>query len=255
MVKTPSDAVRALRVLPMLWMVVLGALVLSTHPLWSAEAPLAENQVVGEERVQILDRLAERMRDVTSLQASVVQRRRHPLLKGEAVSEGTLVFKKPNSLRWEVVKPERAIVVIDGRTLLIYYPDRKEAERRDLRADFASQAAVEFLMAGMTLDVAELEKRFQVDLFRESGRFTLLLTPRSQLVAKAVASVALVLDEGDAVPHQIVVVGPKGDRTETTLTHVIINPELRQDPFTLRLPPGVRVTDVGKPPEEGSGVR
>jgi outer membrane lipoprotein-sorting protein len=242
----PSDTVRSPAVL-ISGVAVVAALLLACRPLWSAEALPAENQIRGEERVQILDRLRERMRDVTTLQATVVQRKRHPLLKAEVVSEGTLLFKRPNRLRWEVDKPERAIIVIDGRTLLIYHPD--------LRADFGSRAAVEFLTAGMTLDVAELEKRFQVDLSRENGRLALMLTPRSQWVAQAVASVAMYQDEGDAVPRQIVVVGRKGDRTETTLTHVIVNPPFREDPFILRLGPEVRVTDVGKTADERDSGR
>ena len=48
------------------------------------------------------------------LQAAVVQRRRHPSLKGELVSEGTLSYRKPALLRWEVVRPESMIVVMDG---------------------------------------------------------------------------------------------------------------------------------------------
>jgi chaperone LolA len=248
------DTVRSPAVL-IAWVAVVAGLLFSCRPLWSAEAASPERQIQGEERVQVLDRLRERMRDVTTVQATVVQRKRHPLLKAEAISEGTLLFKRPNQLRWEVDKPERAIIVIDGRTLLVYRPDRKEAERRDLRADFGSRAAVEFLTAGMSLDVAELEKRFQVDLSRENGRLVLMLIPRSRWVAQAVASVAIYQDEEDAAPRQIVVVGQKGDRTETTLTHVIINPLLHEDPFTLRLGPGVRVTDVGKTADERDSGR
>jgi chaperone LolA len=250
----PSDTLRYPAVL-ILGGVAVAALQFFSRALQPAEALPLEDRIQGQERVQLLDKLRERMRDVTTLQATVVQRKRHPLLKAEAVSEGTLLFKRPNQLRWEVDRPERTIIVIDGRTLLVYHPDRKEAERRDLRADFGSRAAVEFLTAGMSLDVAEMEKRFQVDLYRESGKLVLRLTPRSQLVAQAIASVDIYQGEEDAVPWQIVVVGQKGDRTETTLTRVIINPQFREDPFSLRLDPEVRVTDVGKTVNERDNGR
>jgi outer membrane lipoprotein-sorting protein len=240
-----SDTVRSPAVL-IPWVAVVAAVMLSCRLLLAAEAATAEHQIQGEERVQVLDRLRERLRDVGTVRATVVQRKRHPLLKAEAVSEGTLLFKRPNQLRWEVDKPERTIIVIDGHTLLTYRPDRNEAERRDLRDDFGSHAAVEFLTSGMNLDVGELEKRFQVDLYRGNGRLLLMLTPRSRWVAQAVASVAIYQHEDEAVPQQIVVVGQKGDRTETTLTHVIINPHFPEDSFSPRLAPGVRVTDVGK---------
>jgi outer membrane lipoprotein carrier protein len=237
------------------WVAVVTAFLFSCRPLGVAEAAPAENAIQGEERAQILDRLRERQREVTTVRATVVQRKRHPLLRSEASSEGTFLFKRPNLVRWEVDKPERTIILIDGHTLLIYRPDGNEAERRDLRGDVASRAAAEFLTSGMSLDLPALEKRFQVDLYRENGRLALRLTPRSRLVAQAVASVTIYQDEMEAIPRQIVVVGQKGERTETTLTHVIINPHVPEDAFSVRLGPGVHVTDVGKPAGEGGSDR
>ncbi len=237
------------------WVAVVAAFLFSCRPVGSTEIVPAENHIQGAERVQVLDRLQKRQRDVTAVRATVVQRKRHPLLTAEAISEGTLLFKRPNQVRWEVEKPERTILVIDGHTLLTYHPDRNEAERRDLRDDFGSRATVDFLISGMSLDVGELEKRFQVDLYRGNGRLLLMLTPRSRWVAQAVTSVAIYQHEGEAVPRRIVVVGQKGDRTDTTLTHVIINPHFPEDAFSLRLGPEVRVTDVRKPAGERDSGR
>ena len=228
------------------WVGVVAAILFFWSPLGAGEAVPADSQIQGKERVEVIERLQERQRDVTSVRATVVQRKRHPLLTAEVISEGTLLFKRPNQVRWEVNRPDRTIIVIDGRTLLSYHPDRREAERRDLREDFGARAAVDFLTTGISLSVAELEKRFRVDLYRENEQLVLMLIPRSRLVAQAVASVAIRQGAEDAIPRQIVIVGQKGDRTEITLTHVTINPHLPEDAFTLRLGPEVRVTDVGK---------
>jgi len=233
---------------------VLAALLLSCGTLW-VTATLAGTPLQGEERARAIEGLRARQREVGTLRATVVQRKRHPLLKGEVVTEGTLLFSRPNRLRWEVATPERTTIVIDDQALVIYHPDRKEAERRDLRDDFGSRAVVDFLTAGMNLDVAELEKRFQVDLYRDDGRLSLVLTPRSRWVARAIASVTITQDEADALPRQIVVVGQKGDRTETSLAHAVVNPPLAEDAFTLRLGPEVRVVDVRRLGQEGAGGR
>jgi outer membrane lipoprotein-sorting protein len=209
-----------------------------------AATPVA-SPLEGSARVEAIERLQEQQRHIASLRATVVQKKRHPLLAAEAVSEGTLLFQKPNRVRWEVGKPDRVVIVIDGRTLTTYRPDRQEAERRDLGSDFGARGAVEFLTAGMSLAVPELEKRFQVDLHREDGQLVLLLTPRSRWVAQAVASVALYRQDQDSVPGRIVISGPRGDRTEITLTDVVINPPVAEEAFALRLGPEVRVTNLG----------
>ncbi len=225
----------------------VAAMLLSCGPIQAAEAVPAGAPLQGEERARAIERLRTQQRDVSTLRAAVVQKRQHPLLKGEVTTEGTLLFSRPARIRWEMARPERMIVTIDGQTLLVYHPDRKEAERRDLRGDLGSRAALEFLAAGMSLDVAEMEKRFQVDLYRHDGQLTLWLTPRSRLVAQVIASVAITQHDGDVIPRQIVVAGQKGDRTETLLTHVTVNPPLPDAAFALRLGPDVRVVEVGRP--------
>jgi outer membrane lipoprotein carrier protein len=238
-----------------LWVAVVAALLFSWGPLGAGDAAPAQSPIQGKERAEIIDNLQERQRAVTSIRATVIQKKRDPLLAAEAISEGTLLFKRPNLVRWEVNKPDRTIILIDDRTLLTYHPDRKEAERRDLRDDFGARAAVEFFTAGMSFAVADLEKRFQVDLYREHELVVVRLTPRSRFVAQAVASVAIYQHEADAVPRQIVVLGQKGDRTELTLTGVSINPRFPADAFSLHLGPEVRVTDVGKFASEGGSGR
>ena len=233
---------------------VLAALLLSCGTLW-VTATLAGTPLQGEERARAIEGLRARQREVGTLRATVVQRKRHPLLKGEVVTEGTLLFSRPNRLRWEVATPERTTIVIDDQALVIYHPDRKEAERRDLRDDFGSRAVVDFLTAGMNLDVAELEKRFQVDLYRDDGRLSLVLTPQSRWVARAITSVTITQEDADPLPRQIVVVGQKGDRTETLLAHAVVNPPLAEDAFTLRLGPEVRVAEVRRPGQESAGGR
>lgn len=224
----------------------IAALVLTWWTPGGLEAAPAHAPIEGKERIEVIERLQAQQRQIASLRATVVQRKRHPLLAAEAVSEGTFLFQKPNRVRWEVDKPDRAVMVIDGRSLVTYRPDRQEAERRDLGADFGARAAVEFLTSGMSLAVTELEKRFQVDMHREDGLLVLVLTPRSRWAAKAVASVTLFRQDRDAVPSRIVISGQHGDRTEITLTDIVINPPVAEDAFALRLGPGVRVTDLSR---------
>jgi outer membrane lipoprotein-sorting protein len=223
---------------------VMAALVafLGTCPVASA-APTGR-PLEGDERIRAVQALQARQRDVASLRAAVVQRKRHPLLKDEVVTEGSLIVKRPDRVRWEMTRPERAIVVIEGNTLLVYHPERGEAERRDLRDDFGTRAAAEFLTAGFGLAVEDLERRFRVDVYREGGWLRFWLTPKSAWVAKVITEVVITQEDGDALPRRIVVVGAKGDRTETLLTDVTLNAPLPADAFALRLGPDVRVVDM-----------
>jgi outer membrane lipoprotein-sorting protein len=225
--------------------------------IWLLLAPLAAAAapVPDEERAQILAGLQEAQQRVTTLRAAVVQRKRHPLLKAEVVREGTLLLARPDRLRWEILRPERWTLVADGATLLVYRPDRREVERRDLRDDLSGRAALGFLLAGLRFDLAELERRFEVAVARETGQLRLTLAPRSRWLAQAVARIEIVQPDGDPVPSRFVVAGPRGDRTETRLGSLEINPRLAEDAFALRLGPGVRVVDARRAPDGADSGR
>jgi outer membrane lipoprotein-sorting protein len=226
---------------------VLLALLLAPRPNIAEETVPGGKTISGAERDRWFEEVRERQKRVTGLSAAVEQRKRDPLLKNEAVSRGKLSFRKPASLRWEVESPERMVMVMDGRTVTTYYPARKEAERRDIRDDFASRAALGFFESGISASLPELERRFRVDLFRSDDQVVLRLIPRSKMLSRAIASIRIDQDPAEGRPRRIVVEGARGDRTETTFSGVTLNPVFPSDTFALRLGPEVRVTETGGP--------
>ena len=231
------------------WIVsaILLSLLLAPRPTLAEETVPGGKPISGSERDRWFEEVRQRQKGVTGLSAAVVQRKRDPLLKDEAVSRGKLSFRKPASLRWEVESPERMIVVMDGRTVTTYYPTRKEAERRDMRDDFASRAALGFFESGISASLPELERRFHVELFRSDDRVVLRLIPHSKMLSRAIASIRIDQDPAEGRPRRIVVEGARGDRTETTFSGVTLNPDFPPDTFALRLGPEVRVTEPGEP--------
>ena len=223
------------------------ALLLFPRPGLAEETVPDGRTISGAERDRWFEGARERQKGVTGLSAAVVQRKRDPLLKNEAVSRGKLSFRKPASLRWEVESPERMVVVMDGRTVTTYYPKKKEAERRDMQDDFASRATLGFFESGISASLPELERRFRVDLFRSGDDVVLRLIPRSKMLSRVVASIRIHQDPVEGRPRRIVVEGARGDRTETTFSGVTLNPEFPPDTFSLRLGPEVRVTETGGP--------
>jgi outer membrane lipoprotein-sorting protein len=227
--------------------VLLLALLLSPRPNLAEETVPGGKTISGAERDRWFEEVRERQKGITGLSAAVVQRKRDPLLKNEAVSRGKLSFRKPASLRWEVESPERMVVVMDGRTVTTYHPKKKEAERKDMQDDFASRAALGFFESGISASLPELERRFRVDLFRSDDEVVLRLTPRSKMLSRVVASIRIHQDPVEGRPRRIVVEGARGDRTETTFSGVTINPDFPPDTFSLRLGPEVRITETGGP--------
>jgi len=223
------------------------ALFLAPRPILAEESVKDGKAISGAERDRWFEEARERQKGVTGLSATVVQRKRDPLLKSEAVSRGKMSFRRPSSLRWEVESPEKVVVVMDDKTVTTYYPTKKEAERRDIQDDFASRAALGFIESGISASFPELERRFHVGLFRADDQVVLRLIPRSKMLSRVIASIRIFQDPSDGRPRRIVVEGARGDRTETTFSGVNLNPDFPPGTFTLRLGPEVHVTETGGP--------
>lgn len=239
-VRTCGRAGRILRVAASAFCLVLAVEVPTVGGAQPPEVP-----VTGPERSLWFENTRGRQKDIDGLQASVVQRKRHPSLKGEQVSEGTLMYRKPALLRWEIVRPEPMTLVMDGSKLTVYHPLRKEAERKYLSDSMATRAAVEFLTVGMAPSLPELERRFRVELLRGEGYFVLKLFPRGKWLSRAVSSISVYHGEEGIAPRRVVVEGAGGERTETSLTRVVANPAFPPDVFDLRLGPDVNVIEEG----------
>lgn len=202
--------------------------------------------VPESERETAIASIRNRQKEIVAVRADVVQRKSHPLLKTEAVTEGRIFLKRPGLLRWETEKPNRTLAVSDGKMLTVYRPEKNEAERRTLGDNLASRMAVEFL-AGMGTGIDGLNHRFRTELFRSDRQLIVQLTPRAGWLSRAISAVRIYYDGEEPVPRRFVVLGPRGDRTETVLSGVVINPEVTADTFTLRLGPEVRVIDADRP--------
>jgi outer membrane lipoprotein-sorting protein len=230
---------------------VLPAVLVLAAALAAASVPPAAGPpgtpVPDGEREQAIAAIRERQKEIVTVRASVVQRKVHPLLKSEAVTEGRILLGKPGFLRWETEGPGRTVVVSDGSTLTVYRPEEKEAERRNVGDSIASRAAVEFLSAGLGASLSGVERRFRTDLFRSDRQLIVQLTPRSGWLSRAVAVIRIYYEGAEPIPRRFVVLGPKGDRTETILSGVVINPEVSADAFTLRLGADVRILDADRP--------
>lgn len=203
----------------------------------------ADRPVAGAEREALFEAFRSRQAGVKSFRAALTQKRTSPLLLKEAITRGEFLFEKPDRFRWESRTPDRRVIVSDGKTLTLYAPERKEAERRDARDQFSTRMALEFMASGMGRPLLELEKRFHVALVRRDDMVVLTLTPRSGFLARAVRSITVIQTGEGVVPARIVVLGQKGDRVETVLRDVEINPVLSPDAFRLSLGPDVRVFD------------
>ncbi|MFQ5585989.1 MAG: outer membrane lipoprotein carrier protein LolA [Thermodesulfobacteriota bacterium] len=178
---------------------------------------------------------------IDSMVMTVHQRKTTALLEEDIETSGTVFLKKPNLLRWEVEKPEKAVVVVDGEVMWQYRPKTNKAYKRLLSHDVKARDTMRFLASVMSLSIGDISKRFSTSVYRENEKTVLALRPKSRIVAKYLKSVFIWYREHDGIPVRFIMEGRDGSTTTTEFTNIKVNTGIDDDTFRLALPEGVWV--------------
>lgn len=208
-----------------------------------------------------LDELKARM-DATaarfqSMTAKVKYLSHTEVLDDNSVETGSVVMKKVMAGdvqgKIDFVTPDPKIVAIAQRRLQIYYPKMKTVQNVDLGKH--GEKLDQFIMIGFGTSGTELAKDYDMTV---AGKETLRIpqavqTIRLELIPRAgeakqyVKKLELWIPEsGDTYPVQEKVLQPSGDYRLVTYTDVAINAKLSPDALELKLPPNVKIENVGR---------
>ena len=92
-----------------------------------------------------------------------------------SVSRGSVVLAKPGKMRWTYDSPEPSVVISDGKTLWLYDPSFREAQKLPAGEGFLSGAAAQFL-----LGAGDMRRDFEVTAVScQPERVELELVPKA----------------------------------------------------------------------------
>lgn len=130
-------------------------------------------------------------------------------------------FPKPlrSEGRYDAVPGERILWAIEKPfpTTIEVRPDRVSVTTRSGTSEkrLPSTEAAGFFFALVSGDVARLSERFDLSADEKDGRVTLTAHPKSETLREFIRELRL---SGDDVPDTCVIVNPRGETSEITLT-------------------------------------
>lgn len=194
----------------------------------AAAAPVAE----------IVQRVQARFDDTRDFTAAVAQELVMASAGKTVHATGTVAFKRPGMMRWDLRNGAAQLIVADGTTLWFYQPEEQQVLKAPFRAAFRSSTPISFLTG-----VGRLTDDFDVTLERETGdRILLALRPRKD--AGELGRLQLSVDR---TTYDIVgaeVIDPVGNITRLQFTDLRRNTGLDETQFHFDVPSGVDVIEA-----------
>jgi outer membrane lipoprotein carrier protein len=200
----------------------------------------ASSEVVAAERsVDDLVAGVQRRFDATDdLRADVTQNVFLASLDRTVTASGTVVFKRPGKMRWDLKGDEPQIIVADGKTVWFYQPADEQVLKAPLDSVFRSTTPVSFLTG-----VGKIAEDFTVRIKSQTpDRIELFLDPKR--AQEDLGGLELVVEPDSLDIKEARITDPVGNVTDLSFSNRRRNTGVSDDEFDFEVPPGVDVVEA-----------
>jgi outer membrane lipoprotein carrier protein len=152
---------------------------------------------------------------------------------------GRLYVRYPGMMRWEYQKPERQVIISDGKKLWIFRPQDNLVMTGSAPAFFRDGKGASFLS-----DISLVRKKFKIALARAEGEYLyeLKMTPLEQTLN--VSEIRLYITPRSYNIARIVTLNDLGDDTRIDIIQPQFNVNLEPSLFSFDIPPGADVQKI-----------
>lgn len=164
------------------------------------------------------------------------------LLKAMEITDtaaGRVFVKYPGKMRWEYERPEKQIMITDGRRLWIYRPAENQVMTGQAPEIIGNGRGASFLS-----DLKLLRKKFRISLApaQQTAGYTLVLHPLQE--SPDLSSIELTVDRGSFDIREITTLNAYGDRTRIAFHDIRFVSGLADRLFAFTTPEGADVVKL-----------
>jgi outer membrane lipoprotein carrier protein len=204
------------------------ALLLSGCALLQPGIPRAEN---------LSQKIQDTYTSIQSFQSGFTQKLTNAASGEVQTRTGTIQFRKPHSIRWETLTPEKELLVVRDDHVWDVFPTEGVAYKYSLEGKFSSKTMLEFLTGEVSL-----EQDFQVqDQGLEEGLRKVRLVPKNPEPNLVLAY--LWLNPEGFTLKKILLVDFFGNGNELAFEDLKLNVSIPDDAFTYSPPEDIQVID------------
>ncbi len=186
----------------------------------------------------VVSRVQARFDSTADLRADVEQEIAVVALGRSMTAKGTVAFKRPGRMRWELEGDEKQTIVSDGETIWFYQPEDEQVLKAPLDSVFRSATPVSFLTG-----VGKIADDFSASVTeRNPDSIVLRLDPKR--ANGDMGRLDLVVDPDQFDIREARVTDPVGNLTVLRFSNLRRNLGVPAEEFRFEVPPGIDVVEA-----------
>jgi outer membrane lipoprotein-sorting protein len=198
-----------------------------------AAAALVASQTTptGDLFDQLFARTVARRQSIQSIRARFTETTTSSLLERPLVSHGTVIAAPPSRVLMTYTDPDRRMVAIDSKALVVVWPDRHEREKIDISQ---TQKRIDQYFTQAT--IGQLRSMFEIaaqpdPAIRSTDRVD--MRPKRKPIKEGLERLELWIDRESLLLVQMQMTFPGGDRKTIRLEDVAINVPVTDETFRI----------------------
>ena len=204
--------------------------------------PVADKKNILLTLDSIMDRITKRYNNMC-FAAEFIQESTLKALDITDSATGRIMVKYPGRMRWEYEKPDKQIIITDGKSLWIYRPEDNQVLTGSAPVFFGEGKG-----AGFLSDMTVLRKKFNITLENTlpDGLIELKLIPKKK--AFDISAIYLFLLKKTFVITEIVTCNTYDDKTSIKLSRIEFTEDMNDEEFAFALPEDVDILQLDESP-------
>lgn len=158
-----------------------------------------------------------------SIKSDFTQTKHLSILDNDIISEGILVFKAPNLVKWEYTKPYKNTAIFKNDKLLVNNEGKKE--EMDLSSNRLFRSLNTLIVNSIRGDMFD-ENQFEISYLKDSNGYLVTFIPKDKRLKKFITAFELKFEGDSTQVTDVKLLEPNEDYTLIVFKNKQINPSV-----------------------------
>lgn len=172
--------------------------------------------------------LEKQHKETKSIQADFTETSTSPLLTTPQKGSGKMWYKKENKIRWEKIKPESQVILINGKTVKLQEKGKEVSSASSKMVVKKIQGLMVQMMTGEFLN----EKEFKISYYENKSNYKLILTPKSDKMKRYVSEINLIFAKKELTIKELVMLTDTDSKLVYSFSNMEVNGTINDTKFT-----------------------
>ena len=185
----------------------------------------------NQQKQQIITKINRAAAEIKTMSCTFIQTKYLSLLSDKMVSEGSMVYKQSDKLRWEYTTPYKYQFIFNGTKVYVGGKSRKDVIDTNTNKVFKEVARI--MMNTVTGKALSNSSEFTVDVADNKTSYLITLIPRKKELKQMFSKIILTFTKSNTMISEVNIYEKNGDRTNIKLTGIKKNSTVNESVFTI----------------------